>query len=756
MTKLIVGSEGTLAVITEVVLATVPRPAHIAVGMLLFDRVDKAARAVAEIDVNEIIACDLLDRRLISLARESDVRYDVLLPSDTEAILLVEVEGDDPLELRQRLKRIGRTICRRKRLGLDMRIAVDAIDVDLFRQLHLHVLPTLSRMTGSQRPVPFIEDIAVPPAKLADFLVAAQNVLKHHEVTASLFAHAGHGQIQLRPFLDLADYEDVARMQRVATDMYNEVLNVDGTISSHQGDGLSRSWFVRRQFPELYPVFREFKRLFDPDNVLNPGKITEPEPLQLTKSLRVVSPPESLPVATDIGDADGEAPDNIETIELLLNWNEKDVALAARACNGCGTCRTTDESVRMCPIFRFAPAEEASPRAKANLMRGLFSGQLVPEQLADDGIKAIADLCVNCHQCRSECPAEVDIPKLMIEYKAQYVATNGLSFHDWLMCRTDVFAKWASRMRTFANFAIGNRRMRWLLERLTGVAQGRKLPKIAKRSFLASAKRQRLTKPSRGGGQKILYFTDVYANWFDVELAEAVVGVFQHNGISVYVPPGQIQAGMSLVAVGAIEKAKTVAAHNVSLLVDAIRQGYHVITAEPSAALCLTREYPNMIDDEDVRLIAENTSEACTYLWKLHQRGQLELDLKPLHMTVGYHTPCHTKALGVGAPAEHLLQLIPGITVRKLEKGCSGMAGTFGLKKENYRNSLRAGWPLISAIREPDLQIGSTECSTCKMQMEQGTDKPTVHPLKLLALSYGLIPEVAQTLSERRNNRYIT
>ncbi len=753
--RMIVGSEGTLAVITEATLATVACPARIGVGMLFFDRVDKAARAVVELNREDITACDLLDRRLLSLTREADVRYDVLLPSDAEAVLLIEVEGDDPLALRQRLKAIGHMICRRKRLGIDMRIALDPMDVALFRQLHQRVLPSLSRMTTSQRPVPFIEDIAIPPEFLADFLTSAQNVLKRHEVTATLFAHAGHGQVQLRPFLDLANPDDVTRMQRLASDMYTEVLAVNGTISSHQGDGLSRSSFVRRQFPELYPVFREIKRLFDPTNTLNPGKVTEAEPLQLTKSLRAVS----LPIEGAGHASDGTpvmAADNIQTIEILLNWNAEDVAMAARACNGCGMCRTHDPSIRMCPIFRFAPSEEASPRAKANLMRGLFSGQLVPEQLANDDLKSIADLCVNCHQCRHECPAEVDIPKLMIEYKAQYVATNGLAFHDWLMCRPELVAGWASRFAIVWNSAIRSRRARWLIERLTGLAQGRKLPRVARRSFQHSARRQRLDKPVRSAELKVLYFTDIYANWFDVKLAEAVVNVFQHNGVSVYVPQDQLQSGMALVAAGAIDKARSVAAHNLLLLVDAIRQGYTVITAEPSAALCLTRDYPNMISDQDVQLIVDNTHEACTYLWKLHQKGQLELDLKPLHMTVGYHTPCHTRALEVGSPAENLMRLIPGLNVRSLEKGCSGMAGVYGLKRENYRNSLRAGWPLISAIRQSDLQIGATECSSCKMQMEQGTDKPTVHPIKLLALSYGLMPEVAQSLNEIRNNRYVT
>ena len=191
-------------------------------------------------------------------------------------------------------------------------------------------------MTGSQRPLPFVEDIAVPPAVLPDFLVSVQNLFKRHQVTASLFAHAGHGQLHFRPFLDLGDPADVDRMQHLANDLYHEVLQVKGTISGEHGDGFSRSWYVRKQYRALYPCFRELKRLWDPENVLNPGKITEAEPLPLTRMLRPVLAP---------SDRSAEAGPLVGrfvgfTDPLQLQWNQHEVALAARTCNGCGGCRT--------------------------------------------------------------------------------------------------------------------------------------------------------------------------------------------------------------------------------------------------------------------------------------------------------------------------------------------------------------------------------------------------------------------------------
>ena len=170
----------------------------------------------------------------------------------------------------------------------------------------------------------------------------------------------------------------------------------------------------------------------------------------------------------------------------------------------------------------------------------------------------------------------------------------------------------------------------------------------------------------------------------------------------------------------------------------------------------MTHEYLSLLDDDDARLVAENTTEACTYLWRMHQEGQLELDLKPVNASLGYHLPCHLRALRVGTPGFQLLRLIPGLTVTQIGDACSGMAGTYGLRRANYRSSLRAGWSLIASLRSPAIQMGTTECSACKMQMEQGTSKPTLHPLKVLALSYGLLPELSTLLSRRGEELIVT
>ncbi len=755
LTRLLVGSEGTLALITEARVKVESVPKHRGVLLLFFDRLEHAARGALEVMKTNVSACDLMDRRLLSIARDVDVRYDMIIPRQAEAMLLVEQHGDEEDEVRDALDQLVVRLQRRKRLAFDTRTTLEIDERNLYWRLARRVIPTLYRLKGSTRALPFIEDVAVPPANLPRFLVTLQNLLKQHQVTASLFAHAGHGQLHIRPFLDLADGNAVRKMQDLAAELYEEVLNVGGSISGEHGDGLSRTWFVRRQYGPLYDVFREVKRIFDPQNIFNPGKVVADAPQPLTKNLRPV-------VAAEVGTDDnpllegGEPAAGGNPIQLQLNWNDADITFAARACNGCGRCRTVSPTERMCPIFRFAPAEEASPRAKANLMRAILTGRLDRQQFGTDELKSVADLCVNCHQCRLECPATVDIPKLMMECKAQYVATNGLRPGDWFLTRLDMLSAFGSLISPVSNWALGNRTMRWLLEKILGIAQGRKLPRFAPRSFLRLAHRRRLTRPTRRSGRKVVYFVDTFANWYDVQLAEACVAVLEHNGVAVYVHPDQMQSGMAMISPGVLDPARAVARHNVSLLADAVRQGYHIVASEPSAALCLKHEYLNLLDDEDARLVASNTSEACEYLWRRHQTGELELDLKPINMSLGYHMPCHIKALEIGSPGEHLLRLIPGCQVDRIEKGCSGMAGMYGMKRANYRSSLRAGWGLISTIREPKVQLGTTECSSCRTQMEQGTTKPTIHPIKILALAYGLMPELESQLTKRGEDLILT
>ena len=749
LARLLAGSEGTLALVTDVTLGTSPLPSHRGCALMLFESLDRAAQAAVELAHLGPSACDLMDRRHLTLARQADPRYEFLIPSAAEAVLLVEFFANTADELHGRLNETVEHIQYKTKLAAGGILALDAEDNELFWNLAQQFVPSLHAIRGSTRAIPCVEDIAIPLAALPVFLRHVHDTLKQRQITASIFGHAGHGQLHIRPFLDLSKAQDVHKMEALADDLYEKVWLLGGTISGEHGDGLSRTPFLSRQYGTLANVFRELKQIFDPQGILNPGKIVPSDNLRITHNLRRITAQPSQPTEQTAPIALRDSPPSSPPIDLQLDWKPEEIALAARACNGCGACRTHATSERMCPIFRFAPREEASPRAKANLIRALVTSTLSDEQFLQESCKEISDLCVHCHMCRLECPASVDIPKLMMEAKAMYVETNGLTMQEWLLTRIDTLSGVAGKFPAAANWALSHPQARWALERILGIAQGRKLPQFARRNFLRWATQRRLHRMSREAGEKVLYFVDTYANHFDPEVAEALLAVLQHHGISIYVPPDQRHSAMPMISQGTLGPARRTAEHNVALLAEAVRKGYTIVATEPSAALALVHEYPTILDqDDDARLVAEHTHEAGDYLWQLHQRGQLKLNFQPLRVSAGYHIPCHIRALGEGAPMENLLRLIPEFRVNRLEKGCSGMAGTFGLKQKNYRSSLRAGFELISTMRHGSFQIGTTECSTCKMQMEQSTTKPTLHPVKLLAMAYGKMPELRAKLKK--------
>lgn len=247
----------------------------------------------------------------------------------------------------------------------------------------------------------------------------------------------------------------------------------------------------------------------------------------------------------------------------------------------------------------------------------------------------------------------------------------------------------------------------------------------------------------------VIYFVDYFANHHDPELAEAFVRILQHNGYRVHIPRTQSVSGMAMIAVGDIEAAQEVAETNITELSAAAREGYPIVCTEPSAALCLKHEYPRISQHPDASFVAKQTFDAGNFLWDLHQRGKLKVDFEPLNVSVAYHTPCHVKALGDQTGLCDLLSLIPGVDVVRIEKGCSGMAGAFGLAADYFDQSLSIGAELIHEMKTIHVNAGVTDCSSCRMQMEQAAKIPTVHPLKLMALAYGLMPELAASLKSR-------
>ena len=725
--RFLIGSEGTLGCFTAATLHTLPLPRYRGAMLIVFESLEAATRGVTRFVDEDPAACDLLDRRLLNLARETSSEYARLIPATAEAALILEWSGWSQQEVLTRLDHYQRLIRSFVPSCMVQCEATNPAGADFLWALPRQVVSMLHRLPGRERPLPFVEDIAVPPEFLEEFVFRAQRILQRHGVVSSLYAHAPTGQVHLRPFLPIPTTPDIGHLEALANDLYEAAWNLNGTVSGEHGLGLVRTDFLKRQAGPLYTAFREIKALFDPHNLFNPGKIINDEPV-FGRDLRLLQVPPA------------------DVHELQYQWSATEVLDVAANCNGCGRCRTQEAGLRMCPLFRQEADEAASPRSKANLLRQAMTGDLPEHFLASSEFKRVADLCFNCRQCQLECPSGVHIPQLVHEIKAQYVAQNGLSRSAWFLTRSMDWGDWLNYAAPLLNPLLKQPLVRALVERCFGVDRRRRLPTIASRSFLSAAGPARTTPPLTLGHNTVVYFVDYFANHHDLELAWACVHVLERQGLKVHIPARQLRCGMELIAAGDAEWASTIAEHNVKVLVEYAREGCPILCSEPTAAVCLQQDYPLLLGNDDARMVASQTVEVGAYLAGLHRAGKLDTRFQPLPLRAAYHLPCHLRALHVATPLLELCGLIPSLSTSKIQSGCSGMAGMFGMETRNYELSLQIGSELMAAMQAPEILIGLTECSSCRLQMEQSAEKPTWHPLKLLAAAYGVMPELQNRL----------
>lgn len=748
LAKLLVGSEGTLGITTAATVRSIPLAGGTCVALFGFPTLDAAVRAGLDLRHCEPVACDLLDRRLLSVTRRVAEPIG-LIPPAVGAALLVTFEADTE---RTASEQAWGAVEKLRSAHLMRVLAEPTCEPDGIARVHgvrRAAVAGLQHLARGPRPLAFIEDVGVPAELLPEFLAGVQDTLKQSEISASFLIHVLSGQVHTRPLVDLDNPADRVKLWPVAEAVHSLALALGGTVSTQHGTGLARTPWVEKQAGPLYGVFRELKRIFDPRNLLNPGKIVGPDPSREAWPLRAVAghpapvrdEPEPGAIAAGANESNGRSP--------LLIWKESSPLEEASRCSGCGDCRTARTSKRMCPVFRATGTEAATPRAKANLARMLAD----PHSVTPEEVKAVAALCINCKMCRDECDARVNIPRLMLEMKAELQSEHGLDRADWFLARADGLASVGSNFAPLVNGLLARRSTRWLLEKVFGVSRRRQLPAFALGNFYRRARRAGLTRartpPSGGIARRltrVAYFVDVFAAYNDPLVGIATVEVLRHNGIEVYVPPRQVGCGMAALAVGDVETARETAIRNVRILADLVREGYHIVCSEPTAALMLSQDYLDLVDDADTAAVAAGTIELTAFLGELHAAGRLRTDFHQVDLAVGHHIPCHVKALRRPAVSTDLLALIPGLRVRTIDAGCSGMAGTWGLKAVNHATSLAAGAGMLAELDRPGVLFGSTECSACRMQMQEGSGKRTLHPVQYLAYAYGLMPEIAANL----------
>lgn len=745
--KVMIGSEGTLGFITEATISTVPVPRERAVLLLGFTSVHEASETAPYLVETTPCAIELLDRRLLSMACEVDPVFKRWLSPSMQAALLIEWEGTDSGMVLP-LVEAASALVRQHAHPVVERLALGDTEAEYLWSLRSKALPALHAST-QRSPVAFVEDIAVPIISLAGFLSQVQSLLSKHNTSASILCHAGAGIVHLRPLYDLHQPGEVRKLQAFAEDVYSEVFRVGGTISAQHGVGLARTPWMAQQMGPLMEIFRQVKTLFDPVGIYNAGKLFggTGSPMQY---LRISSSEASAEVDVTSSNelTKNEAATSLPVINWEMNWGKTSPQASAEACHGCGSCRTTSTSHRMCPIFHAEHTEEASPRSKANLMREVLLHPAPQLKIDSEEFRDIADLCVNCKMCALECPSRVAIPKIMLEAKAQNVKEQGLRWRDWVVSRLDTWARWGSRWAWLVNGMLSNQLILWPLEKVFGITRHRNLPRLHSDTFQKRAKRFGWTRKTTATDRpRVLYFVDTFAQYFDPMVAEATVRVLQAAGVQVYVPPEPLHSGAASLSVGHMDRAKRLAQRNINVLEPLTREGYTVLCSEPTTAVMLTQDYLDLIDDPGAHQVARHTVELMTYLAQLRDQGRLpEVKNDEFPLSIGHHIPCHIKALQKGIEGPALLQASGSYLVQLLDLSCSGMAGVYGLQQANYYSSMRAGKPLLDRFTQDDLHFGSSECSSCRIQMEHAGKKPVLHPVQWLALAYGLMPELKTRL----------
>ncbi len=702
LAQVLVGSEGTLGLILDSVLRIVPVPRAKATALALFDDLEKSGAAVVQILEFGPSAVELLDGTFVRVIREADPRTGTALPDGTEAILIVELDGDDPKEVLDRMKRLAAVLTGRRSLATDVRYSARAEDTARIWAVRKAASPILSRREGTRRNTRFIEDAAVAPERMAEFVTRLRTLLRKYNVQAAIFGHAGDCNLHCNPMLNQKDPRDLAMMEAMAGEFTDLVVGMGGSLSGEHGDGRLRTPYLRRAYGPLVDAFEEVKRLFDPEGILNPGIIVHDGAYGLTDDLRYGDAYRRHPTATAIDDA---------------AWQKE-----IEKCHGCGACRN------YCPVAVATRDEAATARAKANLLRAVISGRLEPGVVATPEFKSVMDLCVNCQLCHSECPTAIDIPGMAVMAKDIYIRSRGKNTTERVLTNPGPMLRFGTMFAPLANAALRFAPARRLMAAMTGIAAERDMA-----PFDSAPLRPRVPSVDPEG-RRVAYFHGCFGGYQDVEgEGRAAIDLLEALGCAVAIPPQEC-CGIAAITYGHLDDVRSSAERNVAALLELTRRGYEVVYSAPSCGLALVEDYPRLLGTPQSEVLARHIRDIHEYVLDILETDREQrARLKPVPIRLTYHNPCHMQARGLGDAVVRLLSLVPGVEVVPIvQDHCCGIAGTFGMKEKNFSLSMHMGRPLFESIEATGVGVVATGCGTCKIQIEQGSRLPVVHPIRIV------------------------
>ena len=713
MCTLLSGSEGTLAITTSITLKldTLP-PEKTAMLVTHYDSLEKALQDVVHAMKHELYCCELMDDIILERTKENTMydSYRFFVKGLPKAMLFLEVKAATTPELEKKIMALQSTLDKEK-LSYHNVVLYDS---DVSKALHLRKagLGLLGNMIGDKKAVACIEDTAVALEDLPNYIKEFTTIMKSYNQEVVYYAHAGAGELHLRPILNLKTQQGVSYFRSITTDVAHLVKKYKGSFSGEHGDGIVRSEFIPIVIGEKnYTLLGLIKKVFDTNYIFNPGKITMP--YKMDASLR---------------NDHRQKPSKIETVFSFED--SQGILRLAEKCNGSGDCRkSAAASGMMCPSYHATKNEKDTTRARANVLREVLTTNDAANKFDSQQLKEVFDLCISCKACGSECPSNVDMATSKAEFLYQYQKTNGVSRSTKLFANSSKYTSFAAKIPTLANTLYANKTSASIIKKITGVAPQRTLPK------LNPWKREVTKTPVHPKGKKVLLYLDEFSKYLDGNIAKDAIDVLRGLGYEVDVV-AHLDSARALISKGFLKQAKVCATKNIAYLQSKVSESTPLLGIEPSAILGFRDEFLRLVDDRDaatyvskhVYLIEEFL--ASEFEKGIHCKSVFTKDTAQIKI----HVHCHQKALSNQKFTFDILNFPTNYNPTLINSGCCGMAGSFGYEKEHYNVSMKiGGLRLFPSIKKaaPSTIIAANGTS-CRHQIKDGTQRQALHPITIL------------------------
>jgi len=715
MCRLLSGSEGTLAFTTEITLQLDDLPPQYAAMVVThYKALEDCLSDVAPVMQHQLHLCEMMDKVILDCTKNNRAQLAnrFFVEGDPAALLMLEVKANSKDELNSQINELLGTI---EKSGLSYANPVLYSD-DIRKAIELRKagLGLLGNIVGDKKAVACIEDTAVALEDLKDFIREFTQIMKGYGQDAVYYAHAGAGELHLRPILNLKKQEDVGLFRAITTDVAKLTKKYKGSFSGEHGDGIVRAEFIPLMIGDKnYELLKRIKSYFDPKNIFNKGKIVDSFPMD--ESFRY-----------EIDRAEPE-------IKTLMDFSDSEGILkAAEKCNGSGDCRKTHlMEGAMCPSYHVTKNEKDTTRGRANALREILTTSDQNNKFNQEELKEVFDLCLSCKACASECPSNVDVATLKAEFAYQYQEENGYSFRNKLFAKNTKYNRLGSKISWLTNAVFNSSFLGGIIKKTSGVAVERSLPNISSFNFDKYIQNIDIQKVDKK--QKVVLYIDEFTKFLDIDLGKDAIDVLLRLGYDVQL--FYAESGRTYISKGFLKQAKKLANANILKLMKFAEQNIPIVGLEPSAILTFRDEYKRLVDDaKTVSKIAEKSFLIEEFLAKEIQVGNIvKSQFTKDKNQVKIHNHCHQKALSNQKVTFDMLNIIENYSVSIISSGCCGMAGSFGYEKEHYETSMAVGeLKLFPSIRktEPEVII-SANGTSCRHQIYDGTKRKAKHPITI-------------------------